>query len=419
MPISANVNNNVMIAPLMTDEEWDVLCMLHEKGNVSVTTRCCNMPATPTTTKYGSRFFKAPACSHYPEDNHTINVQSLLARALQKEGWIVSGSLPEAGGAGKSRMRTDVLGISPDGKKKIGFVVYPGEPGGDGSLSMVMTNVIRARDAGIDLISLFPSVPAGGVWGFVRQGKILSSAIYSRNPLRIAGLPPHEYLSLVLKKPPTAWKKGLKPALKICTYAHPVPGEQDVACGFVVFYNDDEIWAGEWSSGWSHLQHIDLNRKVGGKKKAYSDSMRNEIKQQNLMVDDPLLCSEMCALQTALSHVFRSDGKLYQFREITPHLLIAPGENPDMRDITADIVAGGFGHRYATEYPRFFYLTKQMVQDMKRTKSFVVAMSSTSTLPPHREPDDPVPDRVFPAEIVAIASGPAPEQEVDLRTKCP
>lgn len=419
MPISANVNKSVMVAPTMSDEEWDVLCMLHEKGSVSVVTRCCNMPAVPSKTKYGSRFFKAPACKHFHEDNHTINIQSLLARAFRNAGWNVSGSLPEAGGSGKNRMRVDVLGISPDETRKIGFVVYPGEPGGEGSLSMVMTNVARAREAGIDLISLFPSLPAGGVWGFLRQGKIVPNATYSRNPLMIAGLPPHEYLSLVLKKPAVTHKRGLKPAVKICTYAHPMDGKRDVTCGFQIFYNDDEIWAGEWTSGWSHLEYIDTNRTVGGKKKAYAESTRNEIKQQNLLVTDPLLCAEMIALRTALSHVFISDGKLYQFKEITPHLILAPSRNPDMRDIVADIISGGVGRRYATEYPRFFYLAKKMVQDMKRSKTFVVAMSSTPTEPPQRGPDDPVPGMVFSAEIIAIASGPNPDQEVNLVTLPP
>ena len=419
MPISANVNKSVMVAPLMSDEEWDVLCTMHEKGSVSVTTRCCNMPAAPAQTKYGSRFFRAPACKHCPEDNHTVNIQSLLAKALRDAGWSVSGSLPETGSSGKNRMRVDVLGTSPDVTRKIGFVVYPGEPGGEGSLSIMMSNVARAREAGIDLVSLFPSLPAGGVWAFLRQGKILPTATYMRNPLMIAGLPPHEYLSLVMKKPPVTHKRGLKPAVKICTYAYPVDGKQDVVCGFQIFYNDDEIWAGEWTSGWSHLEYIDTNRTVGGKKKAYAESTRNEIKQQNLLVTDPLLCAEMIALRTALSHVFISDGKLYQFKEITPHLILAPSRNPDMRDIVADIISGGVGRRYATEYPRFFYLAKKMVQDMKRSKTFVVAMSSTPTEPPQRGADDPVPGMVFSAEIIAIASGPNPDQEVNLVTLPP
>jgi len=420
MPISAKVNDNVMVAPLLGDEEWDVLCRLHEIGKVKIATQCCNMPAAPMKTRYGSRFFQAPACKHFAEDNHTINIQSLIAKALQAKGWSVAGSLPDAGLDGKTSFRVDVMGTSPDAKRKIGFAVYPGEPGGDGSLTKVMTNLTRARSAGIDLISLFPSLPASGVWGFVRAGKIVPSAVYSRNPLMVMGLPPHEYVSLALKKPAVVQKKGLKPSLKICTYAAPIDGESDVICGFRVLYNDDEIWTGNWKSGWSHLDRIDLNRKVGGKKKTYAASMVNEIKQQNLKVDNPLLCSEMVALSTVISHLFPPDGRLSQFREVTSHLVLAPSGNPDMRDVVSDLLAGGFGRRYATEYPRFFHVTKQYVQELRQKKTYVIAMSSTPTESPRYDPESTdYGPMVLPAEITAMASGPESNQEIDLRAASP
>jgi hypothetical protein len=107
-----------------------------------------------------------------------------------------------------------------------------------------------------------------------------------------------------------------------------------------------------------------------------SSEVIHQLQERGEDMDELLLLSaEMCVLSIAISHFARFDGIFYTARDIALGLLIKTSGVGRINDIVDDFLGGGFKEKYYAVYPRFVYLVKRDILELKRKKGYVVARS--------------------------------------------
>lgn len=363
MPVTALVNGEERTAPLLSDLEWKVLREFAASGAVSVATTCCRAPAEPISVEGGYRYFKAPSCSHFRDTTDTLALETAIIREVVDSGWSVQCNVV---GGELNAWTADIVATSPDGSNRVGFIVEPGAPGAS-SLGDYVVRASRMGAAGVSAIFLFPSIPEGGMWRFVNEGKIITAARYTpgRPVPTVAGLPAPLFVSVALKAHRAPATRKIR-SFRVTSYARPSdtgPSETgSFVVGFSVDYMGEEIYSGEWP--WSPNSEV-----------SYIINERARSKRES--VDElALLTAEMGALHLALGHFAGENGMFYRARDIAHSLIIRTGGHPRMNAIIDDFLQGGFKERYSTTYPRFFYLVKHCIYELQTKCGYVVARST-------------------------------------------
>jgi len=359
VPISALVNGEERVAPLLTDTEWQVLQEFHRSGGVKVSTSCCHAPATPVQVKGGYRYFNAPSCDHAVDTIDTIRLESIIAKTASNAGWSIRCNV--IGGDKTRPWMVNVLATSPDGDRRIGFVISSKEPSVS-DLGKYVIQSFRMSLSGIIPIFLFPSIPRAGLWRFVHEGKFITALKYVEGRGIIGGLDAQLYVEVALENQPNAPSNQMRiRSFKITTWAkrsetHPDDPYRFDCCADVSFL-DEHIMSFPWE--W-----------------VASSEVIHQLQERGEDMDELLLLSaEMCVLSIAISHFARFDGIFYTARDIALGLLIKTSGVGRINDIVDDFLGGGFKEKYYAVYPRFVYLVKRDILELKRKKGYVVARS--------------------------------------------
>ena len=150
MPLKARINGKTVIAPLMTDEEWNNLQTSTKSGKVSIEMPCCSEKGLQKVSKLGTRYFyhkPTPNCNMKAENPEYLKIKAELAQACVKIGWNVDTEVYVNDGY------ADVL--STDGFRKIAFVVQLRKP----SYEDIIKQAENLKDNGIECFWLFKSLP--------------------------------------------------------------------------------------------------------------------------------------------------------------------------------------------------------------------------------------------------------------------
>lgn len=118
MPLTALVNQKLVVAPLLTDEEWTSLTAEAKAKKVDVILPCCYAPGHLRVSKLGTRHFfhhRRGECTTAPETVEHMKAKEEVALACRDAGW---GVATEAAGDG---WRADVLATR--GNAKIAFEI--------------------------------------------------------------------------------------------------------------------------------------------------------------------------------------------------------------------------------------------------------------------------------------------------------
>lgn len=380
MPITALVNGEERTAPLLSDVEWEVLREFAASGAVKVATTCCHAPAEPISVKGGYRYFKAPSCSHFRDTTNTLILETALIRGIVSAGWstrcnVVGGDL--------NAWTADIIATSPDGARRVGFIIEPHEPKAS-RLGDYVIQATRMGNAGIAAIFLFPSIPKDAMWRFVHEGKLITTAKYVPGRAMVAGLDATLFASVALKAQPVP-RTGRIRSFRVTTRARPARQDgtetvvyakgtkherpldpTDFVVGFSADYLGEEIYSAEWPWGPnSDVLH----------------TIRERAESHNESVDELLLLTaEMGAMCMALGHFVDASGMFYQARNIALGLIIKTSGNPRMNAIVDDFLQGGFKERYYVVYPRFFYLVKRDILELRTKCGYVVALSTAQSV---------------------------------------
>ncbi len=89
MPLKAIIGGETIIAPDLSDEEWEALKSRHRKG-LPVTMACCGAPGHLRSSKNGTRHFYHAVdagCSYEQESAEHLAIKYLIYRACKAEGW--------------------------------------------------------------------------------------------------------------------------------------------------------------------------------------------------------------------------------------------------------------------------------------------------------------------------------------------
>lgn len=108
MPLRATINSEDIIAPFLSDDEWDNLKQRIKSENFEVIIPCCGNPAYLRTSKYGIRHFVHKTrgdCTSKPETWQHLKAKQEIVRACREVGYEVS---TEVEGEG---WRADVLAV--------------------------------------------------------------------------------------------------------------------------------------------------------------------------------------------------------------------------------------------------------------------------------------------------------------------
>ena len=132
-------------------------------------------------------------------------------------------------------------------------------------------------------------------------------------------------------------------------------GPNDFVVGFSVSYMGEELESFEW--GWG----------------ANSDVMEVLTARNEPMDELLLLSAEICALSNVIGHFVGARGRFHQARSIASGLVIETSGNPRMNSVLDDLLRGGFKEKYYSVYPRFVYLMKKDLLEMKRSYGYVIA----------------------------------------------
>lgn len=370
MPLSALVNGEERIAPLLPDMEWQVIRDFAASGAIKVTTTCCHSPATPVSVKGGYRYFKAPGCPHFKDTTDTLVIETALIRGITSAGWKVRCNVV---GGGTHAWALNILASSPTTQDRVGFVLVPNEPS-VGTLGEYVTIATRAADAGIAVIFLFPSIPRDGMWQYVQAGKLITAVKYVPGQAIVAGLDAALFAEVALKTSPVV-RVGKIRSFRVTTHARPARTDgtetvthgggkpltaDEFVVGFSVSYMNELLVAEEW--GWG--VNPDVSRLL---------AERNEPMDELL-----LLSAEMSAMHVVISHFAGAGGRFFHARDIASGLVIETSGSARINAIVDDFLRGGFQEKYATVYPRFVYVVKRDLLDMKRAKGYIIARSTTS-----------------------------------------
>ena len=369
MPLAALVNGEERIAPLLSDVEWQVLKDFAAAGSLKVATTCCHAPAEPISVKGGYRYFKAPECTHFKDTTDTLAVETALLKGIVSSGWSVRCNVI---GGGSQAWTADILATSPDGECRVAFIVEPAEP----KVSALGEYVIRSSrmaESGIAAIFIFPSIPNDGMWKFVHEGKLITVAKYVPGQAMVAGLDAALFATVALKKKPVvrigkirsfhirSWARpGRTDGTETYVYARGTEyesplGPNDFVVGFSVSYMGEELESFEW--GWG----------------ANSDVMEVLTARNEPVGELLLLSAEICALNNVIGHFAGARGRFHQARSIASGIVIETSGNPRMNSVLDDLLRGGFKEKYYSVYPRFVYLMKKDLLEMKRSHGYVIA----------------------------------------------
>jgi competence protein CoiA len=89
MPLKAIAGGETIIAPDLSDMEWEDLKLRHKKG-LAVTMACCGAAGHLRTSKAGTRHFYHAAdtgCHYEEESKEHLEIKNLIYRICKSEGW--------------------------------------------------------------------------------------------------------------------------------------------------------------------------------------------------------------------------------------------------------------------------------------------------------------------------------------------
>lgn len=359
MPTAALVNGEERAAPLLSDIEWQALRDLEKSGVVKVSTTCCHAPATPISVKGGYRYFKSETCPHFRDTMDTLIIETGLIEGIKAAGWSVRCSVASGG---KSPWLANVVATSPDSSSRVAFIISPTEPEVS-KLGEYVITAARMAGAGIAAVFLFPSIPRGGMWEYVHAGKLITAVKYVPGKPIVAGLDATSFAEIAIKKKPTPRIARIW-AFHITTGARPSrpdeieAGKLDYMCSYSVSYMGEELETAEF--GWSPNSEV---------QQRFEESDEDASKLA-------LVSAEMCALHTIISHFAGPTGRFYNSKDIGSSIVIETSGNPLMNSFVDDCIRGRFKEKYYQVYPRFVFLIKRDILELKRARGYTIALSS-------------------------------------------
>jgi len=116
MPLRAVVDGRNIVAPFLSDEEWQELRQAVQAGQKAVVLPCCQVPGFLRVSHRGTRHFvhkRRGTCSWGPESEDHLRLKEVVAQAARAAGWEVT---TEAAGDG---WEADVLAERPGGQSSL------------------------------------------------------------------------------------------------------------------------------------------------------------------------------------------------------------------------------------------------------------------------------------------------------------
>lgn len=125
MPLRAFVDGKEVIAPTLSDEEWEALRQRVQAEKLAVMLPCCDRPGYLRRSRLGTRHFAhkraadgdAPRCDMEGETMEHLKAKADIVTAARRAGYRAA---PELAGDG---WRADVMAERPDGSGRIAFEV--------------------------------------------------------------------------------------------------------------------------------------------------------------------------------------------------------------------------------------------------------------------------------------------------------
>lgn len=96
MPLKAIVDRKTIVAPDLSDAEWEDLKLRHRKG-LQITMACCGAAGHLRTSKAGTRHFYHAAetgCNYQEESREHLEIKYRIYRICRSEGWETSVEFP-------------------------------------------------------------------------------------------------------------------------------------------------------------------------------------------------------------------------------------------------------------------------------------------------------------------------------------
>ncbi len=369
MPVSALVNGEERIAPLLSDTEWQVVREFFAAGSLKIATTCCHAPCEPISVKGGYRYFKAQGCSHFTDTTDTLAIETAILKGVVQSGWT---SRCNVVGGGTQAWTANVVATAPDSSKRVAFIIVPNEPNVS-SLGEYVVRSSRMAEGGIAAIFLFPSIPNDGLWKLVHEGKLITAVKFAPGTTLVSGLDVTLFTEIALKKDPVV-RVGRIRAFHVKTWARParLDGTETFVWAKGTEY-EKPLVEGEFVVGFSVSYMGELIESVEFGWGPNSDVMQI-LKERTEPLDDLLLLSaEMCALSIIIGHFAGYGGRYYHARDIASGLVIETSGNRTMNSIVDDFLRGGFKEKYYSVYPRFVYVTKRDILELKRARGYTIA----------------------------------------------
>ena len=125
MPLRAFIDGNEVIAPALSDEEWEALRQRVQAEKLAVVLPCCDRPGYLRRSRLGTRHFAhkrageddAQRCDMEGETMEHLKAKADIVTAARRAGYRAS---PELAGEG---WRADVMAERPNGTGRIAFEV--------------------------------------------------------------------------------------------------------------------------------------------------------------------------------------------------------------------------------------------------------------------------------------------------------
>lgn len=125
MPLRAFVDGKEVIAPALSDEEWEALRQRVQDEKLSVVLPCCDREGYLRRSRLGTRHFAhkhstddaAPQCEMAGETIQHLKAKADIVKAALRAGYRAAPEIPGAG------WRADVMASRPDGSGRIAFEV--------------------------------------------------------------------------------------------------------------------------------------------------------------------------------------------------------------------------------------------------------------------------------------------------------
>lgn len=124
MPLRAFVDGQEVIAPMLSDEQWEALRERVLAEKLTVVLPCCDREGYLRRSRLGTRHFAhkraadgAPRCDMEGETMEHLQAKADIVRASQRAGYHAAPEIPGAG------WRADVMAARPNGTGRIAFEV--------------------------------------------------------------------------------------------------------------------------------------------------------------------------------------------------------------------------------------------------------------------------------------------------------